>query len=105
MPRSHVSFADFTWRAVRAHVTIVRNYRVEGWTHLCITLKQSAGPPLPFIVDGHIAHHGVEQEQLNAAGGVLRYLQAWADREASSPAYLNAVAKWRQGDLFKAARS
>lgn len=101
MPRSAVSFALFSWRGVAAHVTVVRNYRVDGWTHLCITLKQSSGPPLPFIVDGRIAHHGVEQEQIDAAGGTFPYLTAWANREATSPAYLNAIARWRQGDLFK----
>lgn len=100
MLRSTVSFASFAWRGVNAHVTIVRNYRIEGWTHLCITLKQSKGPPLPFLVDGHVVHHGLEQEQLDAAGGVVAYLTAWANREAASAAYLNALAKWRQGDLF-----
>lgn len=101
MPREVVSFTDFTWRGVAAHVTIVRNYRVEGWTNLTVTLREPNGPPLPFLPDGRIIRHGVEQDSLDAAGGVVAYLNAWATRESHSHPYLNAVARWRQGDLFK----
>lgn len=90
----------FTWRGVSARVGITRNHRIEGWTLLTVDVVAPARAPLPFAVDGRLIH-GLEQEQLDAAGGVQRFLAAWADREARSPAYLSAVANWKQGDLFR----
>jgi hypothetical protein len=89
----------FTWEAVTAQVAITRNYRVEGWTLLDIRVTSPPGAPLPFAVDGS-RHHGLEQAELDAAGGVLAFLTAWAEREAGSPAYATALANWKQGDLF-----
>lgn len=98
-PRASKQQVTFTWRNVTAHVAVTRNYRIEGWTVLDIRVTSPPHGPLPFAVDGH-RHHGLEQAELDAAGGVLAFLAAWADREAGSPAYAIALAKWRQGDLF-----
>lgn len=94
------STTTFTWRGVLARVGITRNHRVEGWTLLVVEVITPARAPLPFAIDGRLIH-GLEQEQLDAAGGVQRFLSAWADREARSPGYLTSVAKWKQGDLFR----
>ncbi|OAV63584.1 hypothetical protein Barb4_04966 [Bacteroidales bacterium Barb4] len=51
-------------------------------------------------MNGYLSH-GLEQEKLEAAGGAVAFFRAWADREAESPAFLHALARHRQGDLFK----
>jgi len=89
----------FTWRGVTARVTVTFNYRIEGWTVLDIRVTSPPGAPLPFAVDGY-RHHGIEQTELDAAGGVERFLTAWAERDVHNGAYAMAMAKWKQGDLF-----
>lgn len=90
----------FTWRDVTAHVAVTRNYRIEGWTVLDIRVINPPNGPLPFAVDGY-RRQGIEQAEIDAAGGVLAFLTAWAEREAGSSAYAIALAKWKQGDLFR----
>lgn len=99
-PRSSRSFITFCWRGVTARVSVTRNHRIEGWTLLDITVQSPRGAPLPFAIDGY-RQHGQEQEEVDGAGGVAAFLTAWAEREAGSPAYAHALARWKQGDLFR----
>lgn len=99
-PRPVKTVETFTWRGVTCRVTIARNHRIEGWTLLDMAVISPSGAPLPFAVDGHRVH-GIEQAAIDAAGGVGPFLTAWADRDASSPAYAIAFARWKQGDLFR----
>lgn len=102
MPHNRVLITDFEWHGIAARVTVTPNHRIDGWTLITIALKNPSGPPLPIIPQGTIIHHGIEQEKLDAAGGVLPFLTCWADRDAQTPGYLKALAAWRQGDLFSA---
>lgn len=98
-PRPIKSTHAFCWRGVTARVSMTRNHRIEGWTLLDVVVVSPDGAPLPFAVDGR-RHHGIEQDEIDAAGGLVPFLTAWAERDAPSAAYAIAVAKWKQSDLF-----
>lgn len=98
-PRPNRTYETFCWRGVSARVTVTRNHRIEGWTLLDITVLSPPRAPLPFAIDGHL-QHGLEQDKIDAAGGVGPQLTAWAERDAQTPGYALAVARWKQGDLF-----
>ena len=95
---SATTYETLLWRGITCRVTTTRNWRVEGWT--VITLRYPEDVPFPLGARGYV-RHGLDHENLEAAGGAVAYFRAWADREANAPAYLNAVARDRQGDLFK----
>lgn len=99
-PRSSRSFKTFCWRGVTARVSVTRNHRIEGWTLLDVTVLSPRGAPLPFAIDGY-RQHGLEQEEMDGAGGVAAFLTEWAEREAHLPRYAQAFARWNQADLFK----
>lgn len=97
--RPNTGISTFTWRGISCRVSITRDYRIQGWTVLDIRVVSPAGAPIPFAPDGY-RRHGVEQAELDAAGGIDSFLTAWAERDVSTSAYAIAVAKWKQGDLF-----
>lgn len=99
MPDPVTTIMTFRWRGVTARVTITRNHRIDGWTLLVVKVEEPRQAPLPFALGG-TRTHGLEEEELQRAGGVAAYLHAWADREARSAAYVAALNRWRQGDLF-----
>lgn len=47
-PKSSGSFETCRWRGV----TVTRNYRIEEWTLLDVTVQSPRGAPLPFAIDG-----------------------------------------------------
>lgn len=98
--RPSTSHHTFTWRDITCRVTMRHNYRVEGWTLLIIDVVHPAEAPIPFAVDGY-RQHGLEQDAIDAAGGLQPFLAAWAERESHTPAYAIALAKWKQHDLFQ----
>lgn len=91
------SYDTLIWRGITCRVCTTHNWRIIGWT--VITLRYPDDVPFPIGVRGYL-RHGLEQEKLEAAGGAVAYFRAWADREANSIAYLNALARHKQGDLF-----
>lgn len=91
------TYETLFWRGITCRVTTTRNWRIKGWT--VITLRAPEGVPFPLGVRGY-CRHGLEQDDLDARGGAVAYFREWADREAATPAYADAVAKWKQGDLF-----
>ncbi|MCV0377483.1 hypothetical protein [Microbacterium sp.] len=82
-----------------ARVSVIRNHRIDCWTLIRIRVTNPPDAPLPFAVNGYRTH-GIDDDELDAAGGVAPFLTAWANRDAATPAYALAVAKWRQRDLF-----
>lgn len=98
-PEPNRTLHTFTWRGITCRVTLTRNHRIDGWTLIILRVIAPEAAPLPFALDGHL-QHGVEQSELDAAGGVEPFLSAWATRAADTAAYNNAVSKWRQADLF-----
>lgn len=100
MRPSKTSTGTFTWRGVQSRITVERNHRIEGWTLITLRVTHPNGAPLPFALTGTLSH-GIEEDHLRAAGGPVHFLTLWANREANNPGYLSALAKWRQGDLFR----
>lgn len=91
------SYETLIWRGITCRICTTRNWRINGWT--VITLRAPDDVPFPLGVGGYV-RHGLEQEELDAAGGAVAFFKAWADREANSPAYLHTIARHKQGDLF-----
>lgn len=98
MQPNAVIYETLIWRGITCRVSTTPNWRIEGWT--VITLRAPADVPFPLGVNGY-CRHGLEQTELDACGGAVAYFKAWADREAKNPAFAMAVAKSKQGDLFK----
>lgn len=99
MPHNGTTTYDtLIWRGIACRISTTRDWRIKGWT--VITLRAPEHIPFPLGVRGY-ARHGIEQDELDNYGGAVAYFKAWADREAEGPAFAAAVAKWKQGDLFK----
>lgn len=92
------TYETLIWRGITCRVCTTHDWRIKGWT--VITLRAPDDVPFPLGVRGYV-QHGLEQEKLDACGGAVAYFKEWADREANNPIYLNAIAQYRQGDLFK----
>jgi hypothetical protein len=78
-------------------VSTTPNWRIAGWT--IVTLRAPDDEPFPLGLRGYY-RHGLEQAELDTRGGAVAHFREWADREAATPAYAIAVAKWKQGNLF-----
>ena len=96
--KQSTTYETLIWRGVTCRITTTHDWRIEGWT--VITLRYTEDVPFPLGVRGYL-RHGLEQKELDAHGGAVSYFKAWADRDAGNPAYAIAVAKWKQGNLFK----
>jgi hypothetical protein len=96
--KTRTTYETLIWRGITCRICTTHNWRIDGWT--VITLRAPSDVPFPLGVNGYLSH-GLEQEKLEAAGGAVAYFRAWADREAESPVFLHALARHRQGDLFK----
>lgn len=98
MQREEITTYDtLIWRGITCRVCTIHNWRIIGWS--VITLRYPADVPFPIGVRGYL-RHGLEQQKLEAAGGGVAFFKAWADQQAHSPAYLDAVARQKQRDLF-----
>lgn len=99
MPRNGATiYETLIWRGITCRVCTTCDWKITGWT--VITLRAPEDIPFPLGVRGY-CRHGLEQAELDAAGGAVSFFKAWADREAQNPTYLHAVTRHRQGDLFK----
>ncbi|CEJ87877.1 conserved hypothetical protein [Hyphomicrobium sp. GJ21] len=99
MPRPPETFS-FTWRDVACRVEHIRDWRIDGWSRLVIKVVHPRGAPLPFTENGYHVHE-LDEDNVAAAGGVVTYLIAWMDRDAVHSRYAIALARWKQGDLFR----
>lgn len=91
----------FTWRHVRCKVTETSDYLSNGWTMLELTVIAARDTPVPITETGFLAH-GIDTDELKAAGGTVAFFASWMDREAKSKRYQEADYLWRQGDLLDA---
>ena len=91
------SYDTLIWRGITCRVCTTHNWRIIGWT--VITLRYPDDVPFPIGVRGYL-RHGLEQEKFEAAGGAVAFFRAWAARGAISIAFLNPLARHKQGDLF-----
>lgn len=89
----------FTWRHVTLSVKHTRNYLGPGRSHLELHVIVPVDCPVPLTDTGYRSHF-IDTAELVAAGGPVAFMTAWLDREATSKAYREAEARWRQGDLF-----
>jgi hypothetical protein len=94
---SETIYETLIWRGITCRISTTHDWKITGWS--IITLRAPEEVPFPLGVRGYI-RHGLERTELDARGGAVAFFRAWADREASSPAYLNAIARHKQGDLF-----
>lgn len=98
MPRNgQATYETLIWRGITCRICTTHDWRIKDWT--VITLRAPPDVPFPLGVNGYL-RHGLEQTALEAAGGAVAYFRGWADQQANSPAYLDAIARHRQGDLF-----
>lgn len=94
---SETTYETLIWRGITCRISTTHDWKITGWS--IITLRAPEEVPFPLGVRGYI-RHGLERAELDARGGAVAFFRAWADREANSPAYLNAIARHKQGDLF-----
>lgn len=87
------------WRELLVEIIETSDWKGPGWTRLDIRIVEPAGAPLPCSEDGRLTH-GVDADDLARAGGAAAYVAAWLDRDAATPRYAKALARWRQLDLF-----
>jgi hypothetical protein len=57
------------------------------------------GAPLPITETGYRSHF-LGHDELESAGGAVRFFLDWIEREAKSKQWSKAEFKWRQDDLF-----
>lgn len=98
MPHNRkTSYETLIWRGITCRICTTHDYRIKGWSQ--ITLRAPDDVPFPLGLRGY-CKHGLEQTALEAAGGAVAYFRDWADSEATSPNYLRALERHRQGDFF-----
>lgn len=89
----------FTWRHVRCKVEVTSDYLQDGWTHLQLHVIAARDTPVPITGSGYLSH-GIDAQELSAAGGAVAFLTAWMDREARARRFQDILYRWRQGDLL-----
>lgn len=87
------------WRDVACRVRHTPNYLSKGWSHIEIVVLKPKGAPLPITETGFRSHF-LGYDELQRAGGPVRFFLDWIEREAASKQWSKAEFKWRQGDLF-----
>lgn len=91
------------WRDVTLRIRHQRNYLTKGTDHVEIIVVAPEGAILPVTETGYRSHF-IGTADLKAAGGPLRFVTDWLDREAKSRRWIEADLKSRQGDLFPGSR-
>lgn len=89
------------WRDVTLRLDVTANYLSEGQTHLEIRVLKPLGALLPITETGYRSHF-IATDDLANAGGELRFVLDWLEREARTRQWQEAEFRWRQGDLFAA---
>ena len=95
----HTTTHWMRWRGVSLKLSEINNPRWSGWTILHLEVVAARDTPVPITNTGFL-QHGIDAEELSAAGGAVAFMTAWLDREAETPRFRRAVARWKQGDLF-----
>lgn len=95
----HHSF-HMVWRGLSCRVIHQPNYVNDGWSRLTIEVISPRDAPLPFAESGY-ALHEMDFDELTAAGGPEAFFHAWLERDAGSPRYASALARWQQFDMFQ----
>lgn len=88
-----------TWRDITCRVRHTPDYLSKGWSHIEIIVLKPKGAPLPITETGYRSHF-LGHDELQRAGGPVRFFLNWIEREAASKHWSKAEFKWRQGDLF-----
>ncbi len=87
------------WRDITCRVRHTPDYLSKGWSHIEIMVLKPKGAPLPITETGYRSHF-LGHDELQGAGGPVRFFLGWIAREAASKQWSKAEFKWRQGDLF-----
>lgn len=87
------------WRDITSRVRHTPDYLSKGWSHIEIMVLNPKGAPLPITETGYRSHF-LGHDELQRAGGPVRFFLDWIEREAASKHWSKAEFKWRQGDLF-----
>ena len=87
------------WRDIVCRIRHTPDYLSRGWNHIEIMAVKPKGAPLPIIETGYRSHL-LGHDELQRAGGPVRFFLDWIEREAASKQWSKAEFKWRQGDLF-----
>ena len=86
----------FTWRHVRCKITERPRYLGNNAdTLLELRIIAARDTPMPITSTGFLAHF-MAADDLQAAGGPVRFFADWMDREARSKSYQRAEFLWRQ---------
>lgn len=89
------------WRGIKCRVTHDPDHRgSEGWSRLQITVIAPFDYPLPVSGTAQAVRE-IDEDEINAAGGVEAFVLAWMDRDSATPRYARALARWQQTDLFE----
>ena len=91
------------WRYARLRIVVTPNYLDLGNTQLELIVVAPKGAPIPLTTTGYYCHY-LGADQLAAAGGPVRFLADWLDREARSAKWQQTEFRWRQLDLFAEAK-
>lgn len=89
----------FTWRGVTMTAKHTPDYISTGWSHIELHVLRPKHKPVPITDTGYRSHF-IDEDELRAAGGAAAFFHAWLEGEATSKAYLVALARWAQLDLF-----
>lgn len=87
------------WRDIACRVRHTPDYLSKGWSHIEIMVQKPKGAPLPITETGYRSHF-LGHDDLERAGGAVRFFLDWIEREAASKQWSKAEFKLRQGDLF-----
>ena len=93
-----------TGKPRRLELTHTRDYLHEGSDHLEIRSIKPGRAPHPLSESSYRSHF-MEAAELKAAGGAVRFVTDWLEREARSKAFVQAEQKRLQGSLFDWAES
>jgi len=88
------------WRDVTCRVRHTRDYLVEGSDHVELMVLTPKGALLPITDTGYLSHF-IDAGELDAAGGAVRFMLDWMEREAKSTRFRKADFKSRQLKLFE----
>ncbi len=83
----------------RLELTHTRDYLHEGSDHLEIRSIKPGRAPHPLSETGYHSHF-MDAAELKAAGGAVKFVTGWLDREARSKVFIQAEQKRLQGSLF-----
>lgn len=87
------------WRDVTCRVRHTRDYIFAGSDHVEVMVLSPKGALLPISATGYLSHF-IDADELRSAGGAVRFVVDWLDREANTARFRKADFKSRQLNLF-----